>query len=71
MKKEDEELEVELGEKPIIKIYVNGELAFVCGQVKGEIEIFRPDENCAIRVRYLSDEEWEEINCEDEDLENA
>lgn len=66
----DEELTFELGEKPIVKIFVNNEFAFCCGEVKGDITIFRPDANCKITVSHMSDEEWDEINAFDEEKES-
>lgn len=66
---DDKQLKEELGQEPIVKIYVNKEFAFACGEVKGDITIFRPDVNCKITVSYMSDEEWEEINESDEDAE--
>ena len=65
----DEELKLELGHDVVVKIFVNNEFAFACGEVKGDVTIFRPESNCKITVSYMSDEEWDEINQEDEELE--
>lgn len=64
---DNERLTFELGEKPLLKIYVNNEISFVCGEVKGSVTLYRPDINCAITIEHMSDEEWEEINMEDDD----